>query len=196
MGKFFLRCFERTTSLRDRLFTLAVRGAFERVGPRTTLALPIKLRHVDHVSLGARVWIGPGSWIQTLPGKVCEAPRIEIGEHCLVSGEVVLTAALEIVLEAEVLLGRGVHIADHSHAYGDTALPVHAQGVTKTAPVRIEYGAWLGQGVVVCPGVTIGRGAVIGAGSVVTRDIPAHSVAVGSPAKVIKTFGDPESSAA
>jgi maltose O-acetyltransferase len=43
--------------------------------------------------------------------------------------------------------------------------------------------------VVVCPGVTIGVGAVIGANSVVTEDIPDHSVAVGSPAHVVKTFG-------
>jgi acetyltransferase-like isoleucine patch superfamily enzyme len=38
------------------------------------------------------------------------------------------------------------------------------------------------------PGVTIGQGAVIGAGSVVTKDIPPYSIAVGTPAKVIKTF--------
>ena len=49
---------------------------------------------------------------------------------------------------------------------------------------------WLGGGVIVCPGVTIGDDCVIGAGAVVTRDIPARSLAVGSPARVIRTLDD------
>ena len=46
---------------------------------------------------------------------------------------------------------------------------------------------WLGGGVVVLPGVTIGDDTVVGAGSVVTRDLPAGVVAVGNPARVIRT---------
>jgi len=46
----------------------------------------------------------------------------------------------------------------------------------------------VGGGVIVCPGVRIGNGAIIGAGSVVTRDIPADSVAVGNPARVTRTL--------
>lgn len=55
-------------------------------------------------------------------------------------------------------------------------------------PIVIKDGAHIGIGAIIMPGVTIGEGAVIGAGSVVTRDISAYSVAVGAPAKVIKTF--------
>lgn len=58
----------------------------------------------------------------------------------------------------------------------------------KYAPVVIKDGAHIGIGSIIMPGVTIGEGAVIGAGSVVTRDIPPYCVAVGTPAKVIKTF--------
>ena len=58
----------------------------------------------------------------------------------------------------------------------------------KYAPIVIKDGAHIGIGSIIMPGVTIGEGAVIGAGSVVTRDIPPHCVAVGAPAKVIKTF--------
>jgi virginiamycin A acetyltransferase len=53
--------------------------------------------------------------------------------------------------------------------------------------VVIEDDVWLGYNVTVLPGVTIGQGSVIGAGSVVTSDIPPYTVAVGNPAKVIKT---------
>ena len=54
--------------------------------------------------------------------------------------------------------------------------------------VIIKDGAHIGIGAIILPGVTIGEGAVIGAGAVVTSDIPPYSVAVGVPAKVIKTF--------
>ena len=63
----------------------------------------------------------------------------------------------------------------------------------KYAPIVIKDGAHIGIGSIIMPGVTIGEGAVIGAGSVVTRDIPPHCVAVGAPAKVIKTFENKES---
>jgi len=55
-------------------------------------------------------------------------------------------------------------------------------------PITIGKNCWLGGSVVVLPGVTIGNGCVIGAGAVVTKDIPENSVAVGNPAKVIKTI--------
>lgn len=54
--------------------------------------------------------------------------------------------------------------------------------------VVIEDGAHIGIGAIIMPGVTIGKGAVIGAGAVVTSDIPPYTVAVGAPAKVIKSF--------
>lgn len=58
----------------------------------------------------------------------------------------------------------------------------------KLAKVVIKDGAHIGIGAIIMPGVTIGEGAIIGAGSIVTKDVPAFSVAVGIPAKVIKTF--------
>jgi len=58
----------------------------------------------------------------------------------------------------------------------------------KVSKVVIKDGAHIGIGAIIMPGVTIGEGAVIGAGSVVTSDIPPYCVAVGVPAKVIKTF--------
>ncbi len=53
-------------------------------------------------------------------------------------------------------------------------------------PIAIGDNVWLGGGVIVCPGVTIGADTVVGAGSVVTRDLPAGVLAVGSPARVLR----------
>ncbi len=79
-------------------------------------------------------------------------------------------------------------IGDHSHQYEEVDLPIQFQGVTERGPVRIERDSWIGANVFILPSVTIGRHAVIGANSVVNQDIPAYSVAVGAPARVIKQY--------
>lgn len=63
----------------------------------------------------------------------------------------------------------------------------------RALPITIGDNCWIGANVVVCPGVTIGSGCVIGAGSVVTRDIPADTLAVGNPCKPVRTISNEDS---
>lgn len=58
----------------------------------------------------------------------------------------------------------------------------------KKAEIRIGDDAWIGAGSIILPGITVGEGAVVGAGSVVTKDVPARTVVVGNPARIIKTL--------
>lgn len=60
------------------------------------------------------------------------------------------------------------------------------QGLEKALPITIEKNVWIGSDVTVLPGVTIGEGSVIGSGSIVSKNIPQHSVAVGSPCRVVR----------
>jgi acetyltransferase-like isoleucine patch superfamily enzyme len=70
---------------------------------------------------------------------------------------------------------------DNYHKDDDAAvLPYHKKGIV------LKRGCMLGMGTIVMPGVTVGEGAIVGAGALVTKDIPPWTVAVGSPAKVIK----------
>jgi acetyltransferase-like isoleucine patch superfamily enzyme len=55
-------------------------------------------------------------------------------------------------------------------------------------PIRIEDDCWIGGNVTILPGVTIGRGCTVGAGAVVTKSLPPYSVALGAPARVVKTL--------
>lgn len=77
-----------------------------------------------------------------------------------------------------------IHTANHE--FGGLDTPITEQGWRK-APVTIGADCWIGMGVCIVPGVTIADGCVVGAGAVVAGDLPAHSVAVGNPARVIKS---------
>lgn len=87
------------------------------------------------------------------------------------------------------MIGPNVTIATAGHPI----LPqLRQQGLQYNMPVRIGRNCWLGAGVIVLPGVTIGDNTVVGAGSVVTKDLPSHVLAVGSPARVVRELGSHE----
>ena len=142
-----------------------------------------------YISIGDNVTIGRNTDIFIHPDdpETREA-IIEIGNHVHIGINNIIGARKKIVLEENVLLGPHVMIGDHSHQYEDVGLPIQFQGVTERGPVRIERDSWIGANVFILPRVTIGRHAVIGANSVVHQDIPAYSVAVGAPARVIKQY--------
>ncbi|CAO1638723.1 unnamed protein product [Sympodiomycopsis kandeliae] len=92
---------------------------------------------------------------------------------------------------AEVRIGHGVLFGPNVSIYcgtHTTALPERQAGYERALPVSIGRDSWIGGGVSIMAGVKIGKGVTIGAGSVVTRDIPDFSVAVGTPARVVKTL--------
>ena len=173
---------------RDKVFTLLVAGSFRGMGSRTTLALPVRLGGEKFIEIGDRVYVGPGSWIETMldDGAESNGPVISIGAGTTMSGNCTITAVRRVDIGRSVLIARNVHISDHFHAFENRELPVKDQGVDRIADVRIHDGAWIGHGAVICPGVTIGRNAVIGANAVVREDVPDHCVAAGVPARIIR----------
>lgn len=96
---------------------------------------------------------------------------------------------LTILDEAEVNIGDNVFIGPNT----TICTIVHAenasernQGIMRAAPITIGSDVWIAASVTVLPGVTIGDGAIIGAGSVVTRDVAAHTLVAGNPARLIR----------
>jgi len=140
------------------------------IGTGTTIAPDVAL------SAG---W-GPGH--MGLPDRV-----VAIGDRCLIGRGSSVIGHLSIEIGDDVWTGHHVHITDMNHGYEDVDLPISVQNQPE-APVRIGAGSWLGHGTIVLPGAQIGSHVVIGANSVVTGEIPDHSVAVGVPAKVIRTW--------
>lgn len=82
------------------------------------------------------------------------------------------------------LIGHGSTLTTLNHS-----LDPDRRADMEPAPIVIGRRVWLGAAVTVVPGVTIGDGAIVGAGAVVTKDVPAHTVVAGVPAKVIRATG-------
>lgn len=83
------------------------------------------------------------------------------------------------------IFGERVSIHDENHVIGCGPEPIASRG-WETAPIVIGKNVWVGSKATILQGVRIGDNAVIGANAVVTRDVPANSVAVGIPARVIR----------
>ena len=84
-----------------------------------------------------------------------------------------------------VNLAQGITVTALNHNFTDSTKRIDEQGVS-TNPVTIEDDIWIGANAVILPGVNIGNHSVVAAGAVVTKDVPAHSLVAGVPAKVIK----------
>lgn len=109
--------------------------------------------------------------------------RAKMGVGNMVLHRTVIQA--QSVLGDHVIVNTGVQI-DHDCRIGDY---VHlAPGVLLCGTVTIGEGSFIGAGAVITPGVTVGKWAIVGAGAVVIRDIPDNVVAVGNPARIIKTI--------
>jgi maltose O-acetyltransferase len=87
-----------------------------------------------------------------------------------------------------ITIGEHVGMAPGVHVLAHDASMRRFLGYTRVAKVTIGDYVFIGDSAIILPGVTIGDHVVIGAGSVVTQDIPAHSVAVGNPARVVATL--------
>ncbi len=166
----------------------------------------VQLRFANHIHLSNGVYLDQGTYLHACPA------GIEIGANTFVMHGAVLHvynfrdlphAGIRIghdslIGEYSVIRGQGgVTIGDRvytspftqllavNHVYADPNRPFVEQGITAEGIV-IEDDVWLGAGAIITDGVRVGKGAVVAAGAVVTKDIPAHSVAAGVPARVIK----------
>ncbi len=110
-----------------------------------------------------------------------------IGEDVIISESCFISACNRIVIEEHVGISPNVMIIDNSRKPGDVSRPSKEQKV-EVGFVHIGADSWIAYGACVMPNVTIGKHCIIGALSVVNKDIPPYSVAVGSPAKVVKRY--------
>ena len=116
-----------------------------------------------------------------------KAGSITIGDNVLVMNGVRVSSADEIIISDDCMLANFCYLmdADWHDVYDRTYSP------GRTAPIVLEKGVWVGDSAIICKGVHIGENSIIGAGSVVRHNVPANSIVMGNPAKIIRQI-DPE----
>lgn len=153
------------------------------------------------VELAPDCRIHPEARINPRGGRLVIGARSSVAPRAVIQGQVAIGADSSVQIDSilvgygeqgAITIGDGVRIAPQvmmiaaNHVFTDPDTPIHRQGMA-AAPIVIEDDVWVAGKVMITAGVRIGRGCVIGAGAVVTKDLPPWSIAVGAPARVIKT---------
>ena len=169
---------------------------------KLTISLPRRIINPERIFIGNNVSLGPGSLLYAVTHYPTDVMRhlkkkqdvqtfdsmIVIGNNVTATADLQIAAASRVTIEDDVMFASNIHINDSYHGYNTAEEPYKYQQLLKIAPIVIKQGCWIGQNVVIVSGVTIGENTIIGANSVVTETIPAKCIAVGTPARVVKTW--------
>jgi len=158
------------------------------------IRFPFILRGKSYIDFGKNLTTGFWCRFEVFPKDDDLRIRLKLGDNIQINDFVHISAVDSVEIGDNCLFASHVYISDNSHGRYEggendsspDVAPDHREYITN--PVKIGKNCWLGEGVIVMPGVTIGDGCVIGAHSVVTKNIPAASIAVGSPARVVKQY--------
>lgn len=168
--------------IRWRIACLRASGV--EVGSGVILESAIRVRHIlsrgqrGSIRLGDGVQVCHGAVIESWGGAVALGPRVFVGPHAVIYGH----GGVEI--GPQTLIAMHCCVVSSNHTVPPRGVNIRS-APDILLPVKIGSDVWLGASVSVLGGVTIGDGCVVGAGAVVNSNLPAGSIAVGVPARVI-----------
>ncbi|TDC38006.1 sugar O-acetyltransferase [Micromonospora sp. 15K316] len=133
--------------------------------------------------------VGEETWVR--PPFYCDyGARIRLGARCFVNFNAVFLDVAPITIGADVQIGPNVQLLTPTHPVE----PEPRRAKWESArPITIGDNVWLGGGAIVLAGVDVGANTVVGAGAVVTRDLPPNVVALGNPARPVRSVEQPRS---
>lgn len=166
---------------------------FKSCGKKVLFESSFEIEGEKYISIGNNVRTKPRLHIAAIDyhNGLAFKPEMKIGSHVSINYDVHIACINKIEIGDGTLLGSKIFITDHFHGettYASMNIPPSERILTSRGPVIIGKNVWIGEGVVIMPGVTVGDNAIIGANAVVTKNVPAFSVVVGNPARVVKKY--------
>lgn len=177
----------------DRILRKRNIKGLKKVGINPDINRTVRFKNPQYICIGDNVMIARNGRVEAWDQYQDKtySPEIIIGEKTLINENCHIGCIDRVSIGSNCLFGSNVMLTDHSHgANRPEELKVHPayRDLYSKGPVTIGNNVWLCENVVILPGVIIGDNSVIGANSVVTKSIPSNSVAVGNPARVVKTI--------
>ncbi len=167
-------------------FIIFYKSSFKRFGKKSTICFPFQIDGARYITIEDKVHIHTNSWLLALNNSP-DPPEIEIGNGVYIGRFSHIVSVKSVKVGKNVLISDKVYISDNLHEYKDVEIPIKKQKIINKSIVSIGENSWLGENSCVI-GASIGKHCVIGANSVVLSDIPDYSIAVGTPARVIKRY--------
>lgn len=178
---------------KNALYLKWLKKQFAHFGNGSTISHILNLGGAEYISVGDNVHFGEYCVLEAIPKH--KKPEITVGDNSRIGDFSHLGAIDYIHIGKNVYTGRYILINDHSHGSPEdrfSGIPPFERKLYSKGGITIGDNVWIGDKVSILSGVTIGEGAIIGANSVVTKSIPAFSIAAGCPARIIQD-GDSDS---
>jgi acetyltransferase-like isoleucine patch superfamily enzyme len=167
---------EKMRNFKDKVYSARLLQLFGSCGINFRCERTIRLWHAHHITIGDNVHVFRSSILAVHKNAATNnLGSIKIGNNVTIGEGSHITAAQQIIIGDNVLMGRRCTITDNSHGESsalDMSIAPSKRNLVSKGAVVIGNNVWLGDNVVVLPGVHIGDGSIIGASSVVTRSTP------------------------
>jgi lipopolysaccharide O-acetyltransferase len=170
------------------LLGVAHLGKNSIVKPILNIANKEKIWIGNNVNIGGFCWISVSTDFGGYKGKSKNKIRLKIGNNVDIGNNAFILANNSVEIGDNVMMGPYVYISDHIHTYEDVSRNLKEQPLSSGGFVKVGDNVFIGIKASILQNVIIGDRAIIGANTVVTKDVPAYSVVVGNPARVIKKY--------
>jgi acetyltransferase-like isoleucine patch superfamily enzyme len=169
---------------------LVYRLVFKKFGKGSYIRRPLLIGHPKFITIGRSVSVRDGARLEAIQDNKNRIPDLHIGNGTSIEQNVHIVCHSRIRIGENVAISANCCILDVTHPYEDVHDPVKivARIRDDDSFVEIGDGSLIGFGAVVLPNVRIGKCVVVGSNAVVRCDIPEYSVAVGSPAKIVRRY--------
>lgn len=177
----------------EKFYWILTKHEFFKSGTNIILPIIRTVKGGQYITLGNNIYASFRFRIEAID-EYCGIkykPQILIGNNVSFNTDIHIACVNRVEIQDNVMFGSRVFITDHQH--GDTTIenfqiPPFKRPLISKGPVIIKNNVWIGEGVCILPNVTIGENCIIGSNAVVTKSIPANCVAIGIPARIIKTI--------
>lgn len=139
-----------------------------------------------NIAFGRNIAVGAGTWLNVNSRKESDK-TLTLGDNCFIGRNNFISVGKSVRIGAYCLTGESCSFIGSTH-FADPTRPYLATGATADDAIIVGTNCFFGYGASVLGNVQIGHGCIIGAHSLVRSDIPPFSIAVGTPARVIKRF--------